>query len=303
MAEKKIKSTERESSNGQVHTSGRVSVDKTYKLYIGGAFPRTESGRYTAITLKDSSVVNICEGSRKDFREAVVVARKAQSAWSARTAYNRGQILYRIAEMLEARRAQFVELLLQIGTTDATEEVDTTIDRIVHYAGWSDKYQQVFSTVNPVSGPYFNFSVPEPTGVVAIICPNHNPLLALVTNFLASIVSGNTCILVVPPHHGPVAITLAEVLHTSDLPGGVVNIMTGSEVELAPHISGHMDVNAVIYASDHEDTLRLIQLESRANVKRTISRPYQDWSDPKLEGPYLILETVEIKTTWHPIGQ
>ena len=303
MAEKKIKSTEIESSNGQVHASGRVSVDKTYKLYIGGAFPRTESGRYTPITLKDSSVVNICEGSRKDFRESVVAARKAQSAWSARTAYNKGQILYRIAEMLEARRAQFVELLLQIGSTDATEEVDATIDRIVHYAGWSDKYQQVFSTVNPVSGPYFNFSVPEPTGVVAIICPNHNPLLALVTNLLASIVSGNTCILVVPPYNGPVAITLAEVLHTSDLPGGVVNIITGSEIELAPHISGHMDVNAVIYASDHGDTLRLIQLESRANVKRTISRQYLDWSDPKLEGPYLILDTVEIKTTWHPIGQ
>lgn len=303
MAEKKIKSTEIESSNGQVHASGRVSVDKTYKLYIGGAFPRTESGRYTPITLKDSSVVNICEGSRKDFRESVVAARKAQSAWSARTAYNKGQILYRIAEMLEARRAQFVELLLQIGSTDATEEVDATIDRIVHYAGWSDKYQQVFSTVNPVSGPYFNFSVPEPTGVVAIICPNHNPLLALVTNLLASIVSGNTCILIVPPYNGSVAITLAEVLHTSDLPGGVVNIITGSETELAPHISGHMDVNAVIYASDHGDTLRLIQLESRANVKRTISRQYLDWSDPKLEGPYLILDTVEIKTTWHPIGQ
>ncbi len=303
MAEKKIKSTEIESSNGQVHASGRVLVDKTYKLYIGGAFPRTESGRYTPITLNDNSVVNICEGSRKDFREAVVVARKAQSGWSKRTAYNRGQILYRIAEMLEARHAQFVDLLEQIGSENPAGEVDASIDRIVHYAGWSDKYQQVFSTVNPVSGPYFNFSVPEPTGVVAIICPQHNPLLALITNLLAGVVSGNACILIIPPINGAVAITLAEVLHTSDLPGGVVNIITGSEAELVPHVSGHMDVNAVVYASDHQDILRLIQSESSANVKRVIARQYEDWSDAELEGPYLISDTVEIKTTWHPIGQ
>ncbi len=303
MGEKKIKSTEIVTSNGHTDTLDRISVDKTFKLYIGGAFPRTESGRYTVITLKDNSVVNICEGSRKDFREAVLAARKVQSGWAKRTAYNRGQILYRIAEMLEARRAQFADLLKLIGSSNAESEVDVSIDRIVHYAGWADKYQQVFSTVNPVSGPYFNFSVPEPMGVVAIICPEHNPLLALITNLLTSIVSGNTCISLVPPINGPVAITLAEVLHTSDLPGGVVNIITGSENELALHISGHMDVNALIYASNNSEILRLMQLESSANVKRTFSRHHENWLNSVLESPYLISETVEIKTTWHPIGQ
>jgi acyl-CoA reductase-like NAD-dependent aldehyde dehydrogenase len=283
----------------------RLPVAKTYKIYIGGKFPRTESGRYFKLEGKQGQVIaNVCRGSRKDFRNAVVAARKAQSGWAQTSAYLRGQILYRIAEMLEGRREQFVaELVLQGATRrGAAKEVDLSIDRLIYFAGWADKYQQVFSAVNPVSSSHFNFSVLEPTGVVSIIAPDDTSLLGLVSNVAPAIAGGNTCIVLASESRPLCAVSFAEVLHASDVPGGVVNILTGQRAELTGQFASHMDVNAIVWCDGGKKAAREIQELAAENVKRVIKRVRVDWSQDAAQHPYLIRETQEVKTTWHPVG-
>ena len=285
--------------------STRLSVAKTYKIYIDGKFPRTESGRYFALENKQGTVIaNVCRGSRKDFRNAVVAARKAQPGWAKASAYLRGQILYRIAEMLEGRRDQFIgELVLQgVAARAAEREVDTSIDRLIYFAGWSDKYQQVFSAVNPVNSSHFNFSILEPTGVVAMLAPNETGLLGLVSNIAPTIVGGNTCVVLASEKLPLSAVSFAEVLHASDVPAGVVNILTGYRDELTSHFASHMDVNAVIYCDGGRKLARSVQEAAADNIKRVIARTKTDWSSDAAQHPYLIRDTQEVKTTWHPIG-
>ncbi len=287
-------------------SDSRLPVAKTYKIYIGGKFPRTESGRYYALRDGDGDVIaNVCQGSRKDFREAVVAARAAFGGWSSASAYLRGQILYRIGEMLEGRRAQFVTELTQQGVKakKAEAEVDASIDRLVYFAGWADKYQQVFSAVNPVSSSHFNFSVLEPTGVVGILAPQGSGLLGLVSNIAPAIVGGNTCIALASETRPLCAISFAEVLESSDVPAGVVNILTGSSAELAEHFASHMDVNAIVYCDDADGEGTQIQELAAGNIKRVIARVGLNWKDDSNENPYLIADTQETKTTWHPIGR
>ncbi len=286
-----------------VTSSARIPVEKTYKIYIDGKFPRTESGRYFA--LKDGAgavVANICRGSRKDFRNSVVAARKAFAGWSATSAYLRGQILYRIAEMLEGRQDQFVaELVLQgRSKRSAQKEVLASIDRLIYYAGWSDKYQQIFSAVNPVSSSHFNFSVLEATGIVAILAPDDDGLIGLVSNIAPAIVGGNTCVVLASETMPLCAVSFAEVLHASDVPGGVVNILTGFKDELTDQFASHMDVNAVVYA-DHASAGK-IQTKAADNLKRVVARTDNKWTAESAQSPYLISDTQEVKTTWHPIG-
>lgn len=278
----------------------RLEVFKTYKIYIGGQFPRTESGRFYPVQLKDGTVTNICLSSRKDLRNAVVAARNAFEGWSNRAAFNRSQILYRIAEMLEGRKAQFVEELVAVGASraTATKEVEASIDRCVYFAGWCDKFTQAFGSVNPVSSSHFNFSVHEPTGVVTIIAPESPSLLGLVSCIMPVIAGGNTCVVLASENSPHVAVTFAEVLNSSDVSGGVVNILTGKEDELAEDFSSHMDVNATIYC--REKHLKKIQENGALNVKRVLNWAKYDWLKQG-EDPYLLLETQEVKTTWHPI--
>lgn len=283
----------------------RLEVLKTYKIYIGGAFPRTESGRYyTPVDKKGVALANVCLSSRKDFRNAVVAARKAVGSWSERAAFNRGQILYRIAEMLEGRKLQFVDELIKQGSSEAKakKEVELAIDRCVYYAGWCDKYQQVFSSVNPVASSHFNFSALEPMGVIGIIAPQTNSLIGLVSTILPAIAGGNTCVVLASEKLPLCAITFAEVLATSDLPGGVVNILTGTENELIEQFHSHMDVNAVIYAGGTKDHAFAIESGSDCNVKRVFiyEKEFTEESD---ESPYYMTDLQEIKTTWHPIEQ
>jgi acyl-CoA reductase-like NAD-dependent aldehyde dehydrogenase len=300
-----VKTAQRTNRIAQHSDPARLPVLKTYKIYIGGKFPRTESGRYYLLkNTNGAAIANICDCSRKDFREAVVAARAAQSAWGSRSAFNRGQILYRIAEMLEGRAAQFVDELKQCGVAAAaaTSEVQKTIDRWLYYAGWADKYQQIFSSVNPVNSSHFNFSVLEPTGVVAIVAPENSGLIGLTSVIAPAICGGNTCI-ALASHTKPLgAVTLAEVLATSDLPGGIVNILTGKRAELLEHFASHMDVNACIYCGDEIDELSLLRTKAAANVKRIIDYDRDDWMSDEAQSPYLILDTQEVKTTWHPIG-
>jgi acyl-CoA reductase-like NAD-dependent aldehyde dehydrogenase len=283
----------------------RLSVRKTYKLFIGGAFPRSESGRsYPVRSASGDFMANAALASRKDARDAVRAARSAFGKWSGATAYNRGQILYRVAEMLEGRRAQFVE---EVGAasgdrTAAAAEVDAAIDRWVWYAGWSDKIAQVSGAANPVAGPYFNLSTPEPTGVVAAIAPPDSSLLGLVSVVAPAIVTGNTVVVVASEDRPLPAVTLAEVLATSDLPGGVVNLLTGRVTEIAPWLASHMDVDA-IDLTGVADTALAVDLEVAAadNLKRVL-RPAQapDWAaEPGVERMLSFLET---KTVWHPKG-
>jgi len=283
----------------------RLAVRKTYKLFIGGAFPRSESGRsYPVNDAKGNFLANAAKASRKDARDAVVAARKAFPGWSGATAYNRGQILYRVAEMLEGRRAQFVdEVRAATGLAKgaASAHVDAAIDRWVWYAGWSDKIAQVYGSANPVAGPYFNLSTPEPTGVVAVIAPAADPLLGLVSVIAPVIVTGNTCVVVAAERAPLPAITLAEVLATSDLPGGVVNILTGAQAELAPWLASHMDVNAIDLTgvTDPELALRC-EREAAGNLKRVRRPSNPDWTaDP---GTDRLKSFLEIKTVWHPLG-
>jgi len=283
----------------------RLDINKTYKLYIGGKFPRTESGRYYAVkNSKDNLVANICLASRKDFRNAVVAARKAQTAWANTTALNKGQVLYRIAEMLEGRKEQFIAELIAQGESAkaAQKEVNRSIDRLVYYAGWSDKYQQLFSTVNPVSSQHFNFSNVEPVGVVSIIAGENQSLLGLISLIAPAIVGGNTVIVLASESKPLTAISLAEVLNSSDVPGGVVNILTGKKDELFSHMASHMDVNSIIYCGDDEKMTKSISEFASNNIKRTVFFKKNDWYNEQNESPYIIEKTLELKTTWHPTG-
>lgn len=286
-------------------TGTRVPVAKTYKIYIDGKFPRTESGRYFVLENSDGDVIaNICRSSRKDFRNSVVAARTAFADWSAASAYLRGQILYRIAEMLEGRSDQFVAELILQGESKrrAQKEVEVSVDRLIHYAGWSDKYQQIFSSVNPVSSSHFNFSVLEPTGVVAVLAPDDSGLLGLVSNIAPVIVGGNTCVVLASEQMPLCAVSFAEILQAADVPRGVVNILTGFREELMQQFASHMDVNAVVYCDGDADLAKDIQNYAANNIKRVIDRVDTDWGDDSAQNPYLIEQTQEVKTTWHPIG-
>ena len=285
-------------------SSKRLEVLKTYKIYIGGQFPRTESGRYyIPVNAAGKKLANVCLGSRKDFRNAVVAARAAASGWSSRAAFNRGQILYRMAEMLEGRKSQFIdELILQDGTkSKAEKEVNLAIDRLIYYAGWCDKFQQIFSSVNPVASSHFNFSVPEPTGVVSIIAPQSDSLLGLVSVIAPVIAGGNTCVVLASEFKPLCAVTFAEVLNSSDLPGGVVNILTGKISELASWFAEHMDVNATIYCEKDSTIQQMIREKSALNLKRIAFYNNVNWLNDEGQSPYFIMDTQEIKTTWHPV--
>jgi acyl-CoA reductase-like NAD-dependent aldehyde dehydrogenase len=282
--------------------SDRLSVRKTYKLYVGGAFPRSESGRaYTVNDAKGGFLANASRASRKDVRDAVVAARKAQPGWAARTPYNRGQILYRVAEMLEGRREQFTEELRSTGLakTAARAEVDAAVDRWVWYAGWADKIAQVTGTANPVSGPFFNFSTPEPAGVIGIVAPD-GPLLGLVSVLAPVIAVGNTAVLVAAEPSPLPAITLGEVLATSDLPGGVVNILTGHRAELAPWLASHMDVNGLDLTGVSGDLATECEQAAAENLKRVLRPAQYAWTDDP--GTTRMTTFLETKTVWHPVG-
>jgi acyl-CoA reductase-like NAD-dependent aldehyde dehydrogenase len=288
----------------------RLEVRKTYKLYIGGKFPRTESGRsYLVSDAKGKPLANASRASRKDVRDAVVAARKAFPAWSGATAYNRGQVLYRVAEMLEGRRDQFVEEVVRAeGATQrqAMEAHAKAVDRWVWYAGWADKLAQVLGSANPVAGPYFNFSVPEPTGVVGLVAPADSSLVGLVSRLAPIIVSGNTAVVLTSQTRPLPAVTLGEVLATSDLPGGVVNLLSGFTTELIGPLAAHMDVNALDLAGLDLALYRDAELAAATNVKRVVAplrlsqRAWLD--DARAQDPYWIAAFLEIKTVWHPIG-
>jgi acyl-CoA reductase-like NAD-dependent aldehyde dehydrogenase len=287
----------------------RIAVRKTYKLYVGGAFPRTESGRYmVARDAKGEIVANVCRASRKDFRDAVVVARKAQAGWAGRTAFNRGQILYRMAEMLESRSAVFEAALVAAAGASAkaaAEEVGAAVDRLVWYAGWADKFPQFMGTTNPVASAHFNFTFPEATGVVTAFAPEGSALLGLISAVAPVIVSGNTVIAIVSGPAPTVAMEFAEVLATSDLPGGVVNILTGLRDELAPHVAKHMDVDGILCVGADAATRKLIATEAAESVKRVQFEDDGDvahWLADACQSPYLIAPFVELKTAWHPMG-
>ena len=284
--------------------SERLDVRKTYKLFIGGKFPRSESGRsYEVADSKGRFVANASMGSRKDARDAVVAARKAFPGWSAATAYNRGQVLYRVAELLEGRRGQFVE---EVGAGEglsrskAEAAVDAAIDRWVWYAGWSDKVSQVAGSANQVAGPYFDFSVPEPTGVVAVLAPQDSSLLGLVSVVAPAIVTGNTVVAVASELRPLPAVTLSEVLATSDVPGGVVNVLTGRTAEIAPWLASHMDVNAIDLAGAPEGSATELQVAAADNLKRVLRPGRTDWA--ATPGLGRMLHHLETKTVWHPIG-
>jgi acyl-CoA reductase-like NAD-dependent aldehyde dehydrogenase len=263
----------------------RLPVKKTYKLYIGGAFPRSESGR-----TYEAEGQNVARASRKDVRDAVRAARSALPKWTGMTAYNRGQVLYRIAEMMEARKAEFAELC------GGREEVERSVDRIVWYAGWTDKLAQVLGGSNPVAGPYFNFTVPEPTGVVAVIAPDDPPLLGLVSRVLPALAGGNVVVTVASEARPLAAIELAEALATSDVPGGVVNLLTGHRSELAPWLASHMDVNALDLTGADGDSPDL-ERAAAENVKRVVR------GNADTQSPWDIASFLELKTVWHPVGQ
>lgn len=288
--------------------SSRLDVKKTYKLYIGGKFPRSESGRYlSAKSATGEHLDNYSHASRKDFRDAVVAARAAEGGWSKATAYNRGQILYRAAEMLQNRAAELVtEISRSTGVTAAAakREVTLAIDRLVHFAGWTDKYQQVFGSVNPVASSHFNFTTPEPVGVVVVLAPDEPSLVALVSLIAPVILSGSTVIVIASEKYPLPAVTFSEILATSDLPGGVVNVLTGKRAELVPHIASHLDVNAIVDGAGDPALSPQLQGGSAVNLKRYANRSLaaKDWFSPKGEDAYAILDTVEFKTAWHPIG-
>lgn len=288
-------------------SSPRLDVRKTHKLYIGGAFPRSESGRsYVVSDSHDEFLANASRASRKDARDAVVAARSAFAGWSGKTAYNRGQVVYRIAEVLEGRSAQFVDEVRRaegISSRQAETTVNASIDRLVWYAGWADKVAQVVGSANPVAGPYFNLSTPEPTGVVAIVAPQDSSLLGLVSVFAPAIVTGNTCVVVTSYGRPLPAIALAEVLATSDVPAGAVNLLTGSPAEIAPWLASHMDVNALdLTGVTDQQVATDLQVAAADNLKR-ILRPGPrelDWELPP--GTARLTAFLETKTVWHPIG-
>jgi len=284
----------------------RLDVRKTYKLYIGGAFPRSESGRSYAVTTPDGAfLANAAQGSRKDVRDAVRAARSAFGGWSRSTAYLRGQVLYRVAELLEGRRDQFVaEVAAAEGLSPgaAGEVVDAAVDRWVWYAGWTDKLAAVLGGVDPVAGPYFTFSTPEPTGVVGVLAPQRSSLLGLVSVLAPVLATGCTTVVVASQERPLPAVTLSEVLATSDVPGGVVNVLTGRTAELGPWLASHMDVNALDLAGAPEDLAADLERAAADTVTRVLRRPRAepDWAgDPGTRRMAAVLET---KTVWHPIG-
>ncbi len=300
------KSTLSISENGIEKKSSekRLEVLKTYKIYFGGQFPRTESGRYyQPENASGKKMGNLCLSSRKDFRDAVVSARGAFGSWSTRAAFNRGQILYRMAEMLEGRKAQFVDELIQQGSSKAKaeKEVNQSIDRLIYYAGWCDKFQQIYSAVNPVASSHFNFSVPEPMGVVAIVAPQADSLLGLVSVIAPVIAGGNTCVVLASETKPLCAVTFAEVLNSSDLPGGVVNILTGKTKELNEWFVNHMDVNATVYCENDSTVKAMMREKSALNLKRIFFYDQIKWETESGQSPYFIIDTQEIKTTWHPV--
>jgi acyl-CoA reductase-like NAD-dependent aldehyde dehydrogenase len=281
----------------------RIEVLKTYKIYIGGEFPRTESGRYyTPLDSKGKALANICLSSRKDVRNAVVAARKAFGPWSERSAFNRGQILYRIAEILEGRQAQFVDELMRQGSSKgaATNEVNLSIDRIVYYAGWCDKYNQVVSSVNPVSSSHFNFSSLEPMGVVGVVAEQSTSLIGLVSLILPAICGGNSTVVLASEKLPLCAVTFGEVVHSSDVPAGVINILTGSPEEMAATLASHMDVNALITSNLETKLSNKLSLLSVDNLKRKFDYEV-NWVEKDKQALYYISDLQEIKTTWHPI--
>jgi acyl-CoA reductase-like NAD-dependent aldehyde dehydrogenase len=316
-AEDKAAGKERARATGRGEGSGddrgaapeRLAVRKTYKLFVGGAFPRSESGRSYPVRSADGTrfLANAALASRKDARDAVVAARKAVAGWSGATAYNRGQVLYRVAEMLEGRRAQFADEVRAaegLGRRKAEAMVDATVDRWVWYAGWSDKIAQVAGSANPVAGPYFDFSVPEPTGVVAVVAPQASSLLGLVSTVAPVVVSGNTCVVLAAEDRPLPAVSLAEVLATSDLPGGVVNLLTGRVAEVAPWLASHMDVDALDLAGvDDPGLARELEVQAAENLKRVVRPPAggePDWHPTP--GVDRLLAFLETKTVWHPVG-
>jgi acyl-CoA reductase-like NAD-dependent aldehyde dehydrogenase len=290
----------------------RIPVRKTYKLYVGGQFPRSESGRSYLVRAADGTpLANAVRSSRKDLRDAIRTARGAVGGWSSKTAMNRGQVLYRVAELMEGRRAQFVEEVASaegLSIAAATAQVDRAIDRWVWYAGWADKISQVLGTVNPVGAPYFNFSIPEPTGIVGIVAPESSSLLGLVSRIAPAVVGGNAVVVLASETRPLPAVTLGEVLATSDVPPGVINILTGLRRELVPIVAAHMDVNALDTWGVPRDMRTQVETSAVENVKR-VARPPRgvderfDWlDDRRAQRPEWIAAYLEIKTVWHPIG-
>jgi acyl-CoA reductase-like NAD-dependent aldehyde dehydrogenase len=286
-----------------VSRATRVPVKRTAKLFIGGTFPRSESARsYEVVSHDGRPLARVAQASRKDLRDAVVAARTAQPGWAAMTAYNRGQILYRVAEMMEGRREQFRAELADAGAKDPEGGVDAAIDRWVWYAGWCDKVHQVLGTTNPVAGPYFNFTIPEPTGVVGIVAPQDQALLGLVSRLAPAVVSGNAVVVLASEEHPLPAVSLGEVLATSDVPGGAINILTGKVRELVPWLAGHMDVNAIDVTGVPQDLRAQVEELSAENVKRITRAPDADPFSPEAQSPYEITALMEFKTVWHPMG-
>lgn len=278
----------------------RIAVKKTHKLYIGGGFPRSESGRsYPVVDASGEVVARVAWASRKDLRDAVRSARAAQPGWAEKTAYNRGQVLYRIAEMIEDRAAIFAEQVAYTGASeaDAGAEVDAAIDSTVWYAGWADKFAQIHGNLNPVAGPFFNISAPEPSGVIGVVAPSEPSLLGLIHRLLPVIVSGNTAVVVASEPWPIPAVSLTEVLATSDLPGGVVNILTGPPAELTPFLAGHMDVDGIDLTGAGTELASAASFSAAENVKRVVVR-----RNPLDRSPYFIADFTETKTVWHPKG-
>jgi acyl-CoA reductase-like NAD-dependent aldehyde dehydrogenase len=283
--------------------TARLSVRKTYKLYIGGAFPRSESGRSYPVAGKDGDVLaRPARASRKDLRDSVKAARAAVKGWSGATAYNRGQVLYRVAELMEGRTAQFVEELAALGARKPEREVEAAIDRWVWYAGWADKLHHVLGTVNSVAGPYFDFTFPEPTGVVGVAAPEEPALLGLVSRIAPAVVSGNAAVVIASESKPLPAVTLSEVLATSDVPGGVVNLLTGHKGELVPWLASHMDVNAIDLTGVPDRLAAELQATAAGNVKRTVREVHKDWFADSAQSPFAIGAFMEMKTVWHPVG-
>jgi len=290
----------------------RIPVRKTYKLYVGGQFPRSESGRsYVVRTPDGAPLANAVRSSKKDVRDAIRTARGAVPGWSGKTAMNRGQVLYRVAELMEGRRAQFIDEVAEaeaLTPAAAAAQVDRAIDRWVWYAGWADKISQILGTVNPVAAPYFNFSIPEPTGIVAIVAPESSSLLGLISRIAPAVVGGNAVVVLASESRPLPAVTLGEVLATSDVPPGVINILTGLRRELVPIVAAHMDVNALDIWGVPRDMRTAVETTAVDNVKR-VARPPRgvddrfDWlDDRRAQRPEWIASYLEIKTVWHPIG-
>jgi len=286
--------------------STRLDIKKTYKLFIGGKFVRSESGRYLpAQSSTGTHLDNVCHASRKDFRDAVVAARAACDGWAKSTAYLRGQILYRAGEMLQNRAAELVnEIVRSTGVPEAaaSEEVAQVIDRLVCYAGWTDKISQVFGSVNPVASSHFNFTTPEPTGVVVVFAPDESSLLPLVSLLAAVILSGNAAVVIASDKSPLPAATFSEIIATSDLPGGVVNVLTGKRSDLLSHAATHMDVNAIVDGTGLPEVRAKLHSGSALNLKRYSNHSLATDQWAKAEDPYWILDTMEFKTAWHPIG-